>query len=214
MAEHVSPFRGLLEPLLTKIPFSLNADQISRLERHYELLLRWNQRINLTSIRDPSEIVRRHFGESLYLASQVSNEPGSVVDVGSGAGFPGVPLAVAFPDLRVTLAESRAKKAAFLKESCREMKNVTVFLGRWEELEGAFDWCVARAVGALGLLDAARRKCRRVALLVGKQGAKEVLGIEGFIWRPARHLPWISDTQLVVGEVSGYVPRETNVCDS
>ena len=92
---------------------------LEQLSTYLELLLRWNRRINLTGLRDPRLIVRRLFGESLYVANVVELK-GWLVDVGSGAGFPGLALKLAVPELRVTLVESHHRKGAFLKEVIRE----------------------------------------------------------------------------------------------
>lgn len=95
---------------------------LPRLHDYLSLLLRWNARTNLTAIRDPEEIVRRHFGESLFVAKALSSllAPGStLLDYGSGAGFPGLPIALWLPEVRVTLAESQGKKASFLREAVR-----------------------------------------------------------------------------------------------
>lgn len=107
---------------------------LSQLSCYLELLLRWNQRINLTGLRDPRLIVRRLFGESLCIARAVELR-GWLVDIGSGAGFPGLALKLAAPDLRVTLIEARQKKCAFLKEVVRQcgFTRVEVVAERFEE---------------------------------------------------------------------------------
>src|SRR5260370_9522 len=106
-----------------------------------DLLLKWNARTNLTAIRDPEEIVRRHFGESLFAARHLNPttpdpSPMTLLDFGSGAGFPGLPIALLRPDLQVTLAESQNKKAAFLREAVRTLilPNVEVWDARVEAL--------------------------------------------------------------------------------
>lgn len=108
--------------------------RLGQLSGYLELLLHWNRRVNLTAIREPRQIVRRLFGESLYLA-QVLDLKGWLVDVGSGAGFPGLALKLAVPDLRVTLIESRQRKCAFLKEVARSchLYHVDVVAERFEE---------------------------------------------------------------------------------
>ena len=144
--------RQLLEPFGLD---DLGAHQISQLTAYLELLLRWNARINLTAIRDPKVCVTRHFGESLYLGRRVELR-GSLLDIGSGAGFPGLSLKIIFPDLSVTLLEPIAKKRAFLKEAAREcgMSSVEVRGERLEdfariESRPVFDAATARAVGSL-----------------------------------------------------------------
>jgi len=104
---------------------------------YLDLLLRWNARTNLTAIREPEEIVRRHFGESLFAAANLGQPmPDTLLDLGSGAGFPGLPIAMAHPDLAVTLAESQNKKSTFLREVVRTLglRNVEVWAGRAEAL--------------------------------------------------------------------------------
>jgi len=127
------------------------ADELlSKLEKYLELLLRWNARMNLTAVREPREIIRRHFGESLFLAAHVPRGTLTALDHGSGAGFPGIPLALAHPELKVTLSESQAKKQAFLGEVVRalDLANCAVHRGRTEEMrkEDRFDLVVMRAV--------------------------------------------------------------------
>lgn len=93
----------------------------SQLSAYLDLLLKWNARTNLTAIRDPDEIVRRHFGESLFAAQHLDAETSTLLDFGSGAGFPGLPMALLRPDIAVTLAESQNKKASFLREVVRTL---------------------------------------------------------------------------------------------
>ena len=132
----------LLTPYLPDPPATL----LGHLSAYLDLLLKWNARTNLTAIRDPEEIVRRHFGESLFAASHLPLEradpsvPASgaitLLDIGSGAGFPGLPIALLRPGVKVTLAESQNKKAAFLREVVRNLNppNVEVWAARAEIL--------------------------------------------------------------------------------
>lgn len=112
----------LLAPYLqgAAVPDALFA----RLSAYLDLLLRWNDRTNLTAIREPEQIVQRHFGESLFagvhLAARLSADA-TLLDFGSGAGFPGLPIQLLLPNLRVTLAESQGKKASFLREAARTL---------------------------------------------------------------------------------------------
>src|SRR5882757_3963226 len=127
-----SEIAALLAPYLA-VPPSL----LPQLAAYLDLLVRWNARTNLTAIRQPEEMVRRHFGESLFAAANLgdpSNFPNTLLDLGSGAGFPGIPIALAHPEITVTLAESQNKKAAFLREAVRTLglKNVEVWAGRAE----------------------------------------------------------------------------------
>src|SRR3954467_11463933 len=84
--------------------------QLAKLKAYLDLLVKWNAKTNLTSVRDPEEIVARHFGESLFAASQLQ-KPVTLIDFGSGAGFPGVPMAIHWPNAKVILVESQNKKA-------------------------------------------------------------------------------------------------------
>ena len=118
-------------------PFvALEPDQLRQVSTHLDLLQKWNSKVNLTSVRQPQEIVTRHFGESFFIAKQLMGAQGTatVVDVGSGAGFPGIPLAILAPRARTVLVESNGKKAAFLNEVVFALKlsNTSVFAGRAE----------------------------------------------------------------------------------
>jgi len=141
--------------LLLPFGLDLNSAQLACLLTYLHLLLRWNRRINLTAIRDPEQCVTRLFGESLYLARWVELR-GRLLDVGSGAGFPGLTLKIAFPALAATLLEPVAKKRAFLKEAARACQLDAVEV-RGERLEtfarlersrrAGFDAATSRAVG-------------------------------------------------------------------
>ena len=114
MPDPSKDFERLLQPFLVRLSLQLSSEQRRSLSSHYGLLQRWNRHVNLTSIRSPEQIVERHFGEALHLATLV-REAKSLVDVGSGAGFPGLPFAVARPDVDVTLVESVVKESRVSK---------------------------------------------------------------------------------------------------
>jgi 16S rRNA (guanine527-N7)-methyltransferase len=118
------------------------------LERHYQLLLRWNQKMNLTRITSLLDAVQYHYCESLYLARFLPKRPLRIVDIGSGAGFPGIPVAVFRPDCSVDLVESHQRKAVFLAEAVRTLPlgNARVVTKRAEDLSGPYDWVISRAV--------------------------------------------------------------------
>ena len=168
MPEPRQDFEGLLQPVLVKLSLQLATEQIFSLSRHYDLLQRWNRQINLTSIQAPQQIVERHFGEALYLA-KVIGVARSLVDVGSGAGFPGLPFAVARPDVEVTLVESVSKKATFLKEVSRPLANVSVYHGRVEDLQECFEWSTTRAVALPDVFLHLLRISTQLALLVSRE---------------------------------------------
>ena len=98
----------------------LSAEQLKLLGRHVDLLLKWNKSINLTAITDPAEIAEKHVLDSLALAPVLPQ--GSLLDAGSGGGFPGIPVAIARPDLEVVLVDSVQKKVAFLKNALAELR--------------------------------------------------------------------------------------------
>src|SRR5277367_6238834 len=112
-----SAITNLLTPYLPEIPTTLPL----QLSTYLDLLLKWNARTNLTAIRDPEEIVRRHFGESLFAARHIARSTQTLLDFGSGAGFPGLPIQLLRPKIAVTLAESQNKKATFLREAIRTL---------------------------------------------------------------------------------------------
>ena len=139
----------LLIPYLAASPSAPPPDLFSQLSLYLDLLLKWNARTNLTAIRDPEAIVTRHFGESLFLATHLPPDTHTVLDLGSGPGFPGLPLHLLRPELTVTLAESQQKKAAFLQEVIRSLGLTTqVHNARAESLLGSrhFDVVTLRAV--------------------------------------------------------------------
>jgi len=139
----------------------LTADQVAALEQHYELLTKWNARMNLTAIRNLEDAVRRHYAECLWFAAELRrycetvlrNDQPSVVDIGSGAGFPGIPVAVYTPAWNITLLESHRRKAVFLAESCRVLPNVRVLSKRGEDVGERFDVAISRAVDATSVLE-------------------------------------------------------------
>jgi 16S rRNA (guanine527-N7)-methyltransferase len=172
---------------------------------YLDLILKWNARINLTAIREPEEIVRRHFGESFFAGAQLGACE-TLLDFGSGAGFPGVPIQLMRPNVVVTLAESRSKKAAFLREVVRTLElRSEVWAGRVEAMptERRFDLVAMRAVDDMGLavVEAGRRAKGRVMVL-GSAGLPPGFGSEGFLLREPVGLPgsdhsvlWIAQRQ-------------------
>jgi len=140
-----------------EIATAVPPDLTSQLTAYLDLLLRWNARTNLTAIRNPEEMVQRHFGESLFAGRILSVRlplGATLLDIGSGAGFPGLPIQLLRPDLRVTLAESQGKKASFLREAIRALGLSTeVFPARVETMPEArrFDAATLRAVDNMEL---------------------------------------------------------------
>src|SRR5216684_1119922 len=106
---------------LREFKIEATAEQITSIQRYMSLLLAWNEKINLTAIRDPLEMLYRHFCESMFAAVAVPLNSGRLADVGSGGGFPGLPLKILRPELQVFLVESNIKKVTFLAEVIREL---------------------------------------------------------------------------------------------
>jgi 16S rRNA (guanine527-N7)-methyltransferase len=169
---------------------SLTATQVSRFQHYCEQLLDWNQRFNLTAIEDPEQVEIRHFLDSLSCLQalcQVSDTPLSgwlgkrtrALDIGSGAGFPGLPLKIVWPNLDLTLLESTEKKVRFLEHIVRSLSLLSVStvhsraetLGHEPAHREAYDLVVARAVAELPvLLEYALPFCRRGAMLLAQKG--------------------------------------------
>jgi len=183
--------------------FPLSAEQESALQAHLEMLLRWNRKLNLTSIRNREEAIQRHYYESLFLAMHLPPGAWKIADVGSGAGFPGFPVAVLRPDCQVTLIESHQRKAVFLRESSRDQVNVRVLVKRAEEVTERFDRVISRAVSYENLASFLQNLAPAADLLTG--GEEPPSGI-GFVWEPAIPLPWGKQKFLRTGTA---VSRET-----
>ena len=130
---------------------ALHPGQAQRFEAYLALLTRWNARMNLTAVRDEDGILARHFVESIACARALPAGIATLLDFGSGAGFPGIPIAICRSEIAVTLAESQGKKAAFLQEAARVLEvAVNVHAGRAEALQGQFDCVTLRAVDRMG----------------------------------------------------------------
>lgn len=191
---------------------------IDQLVSYAALLLRWNARLNLTSIRTSEEIVRRHFVESVFAARHLPQEIDTLLDFGSGAGFPGVPIALSRPEIQVTLAESQSKKAAFLREAVRNLSlDSEVYAGRVEDLPSSrtFDVVTLRAVDKMeeAILSAEKRARQVLAVLTTEVDAeryKEL--VPGFRWNEAIPMPQTKHGALLLGRrrvVPRIVPRGT-----
>ncbi|WP_386068544.1 16S rRNA (guanine(527)-N(7))-methyltransferase RsmG [Tahibacter sp. UC22_41] len=141
--------RRRLDDGLAALDLDLSDVVRDRLIAYVELLARWNAAYNLTAVRDPGEMVARHLLDSLAIAPHVSGT--TLADLGSGAGLPGIPLALVAPERQVTLVDSNGKKARFLREAVRALKlaNVRVIEGRVQDVPGQFDCVTARAFATL-----------------------------------------------------------------
>jgi 16S rRNA (guanine527-N7)-methyltransferase len=186
---------------------ALEAEALRQFEVYVSLFIRWNARINLTSLRDQDSILRRHLIESIACACALPAGIATLLDFGSGGGLPGIPIAICRPEISVTLAESQGKKAAFLREAVRTAGiPAQVHAGRAEELQVSFDCVVLRAV------DKMEKAVPTAANLVAPHGwlALMTTGADrprlvaaagaGFRWREGVLLPGSEDRQLALGE--------------
>lgn len=139
----------------------ISSDEAEKFDRLYELLIDWNSRMNLTSITDRKDVIIKHFVDSIAIMNYCDLDDGfSVIDVGTGAGFPGLPLKILLPDLKLTMLDSVNKKLNFVREAVSElsMTGVEVIHGRAEDIahekkhRGKYDFCVSRAVARLNVL--------------------------------------------------------------
>jgi len=154
----------MFRELLSK-EFPLTTDQLGQLEEHFKLLTLWNKRLNLTRITDPQDAAYLHYCESLFLASLIPSGAQRIVDVGSGAGFPGIPVAIYRPECSIDLVEAHRRKSVFLHEASRSLANVTVRAARAESLpHGEYDWLIARAVNPKEVLSL--RLATNIAILM------------------------------------------------
>lgn len=202
--------RHTVRELLAPFDIPISDETIDKLIVYVDLLLRWNRKINLTSISTSEECVTRHFGES-FMISRMQQLRGHLLDIGSGAGFPGLALKLIAPDLEVVLLEPVAKKRAFLKEVSRacDMGRVEVVGSRLDEFVRAkegqtFDIITARAVGGLELLiPAARRLLTPDGYLCLWVGAQQVGGIREasseLQWMEPEPIPRSQDRLIMVG---------------
>ena len=161
----------------------LDDRQVVQIQQYTKLLQQWNEKLNLTAIRDPLEILHRHFCESMFGAVAGKVEFGRLADIGSGPGFPGIPLKILRPQLELFLVESNIKKGTFLAEVLRELElaNARVLISRYEELNeelAPLDFLCSRAVGEFGPFlkwaGSEQLSARRLLLWVGGRDLDEV----------------------------------------
>jgi 16S rRNA (guanine527-N7)-methyltransferase len=195
-------------------------EAVSQIAAYLDLLLKWNSRVNLTSIREPGAIIQRHFLECIQCAQILPEIPdATLLDYGSGAGFPGIPIAICRPEIRVTLAESQRKKAAFLREAVRSLGLTTeVFDGRVEEMPQGrrVSFVALRAVDKMA--QAAAAAVSRVApdgrLVIFTTKGTEA-GLKAVIpeieWRDGLPIAGTAHGEILIGQKRyANVPRGTN----
>ena len=183
-------------------------DQILQIQQYIKILLAWNDKVNLTAIRDPLEILHRHFCESMFAGISVPIERGRLADAGSGGGFPGLPLKILRPGLQVFLIESNLKKATFLAEVIRELglRDAQVLVRRYEELGeeiAPLDYVCARALGEfptfLEWAHSERLTAKEVILWIGANDLPEIRKVQTWSWREPISVPNSLRRLLLVG---------------
>ena len=184
-------------------------EQVALIQRYMMILLRWNEKLNLTAIRDPLEILNRHFCESMFAAKALPIEAGRLADIGTGAGFPGIPLKITRPELELFLVESNIKKGTFLAEVLRELElpGARVLISRYEELGeevAPLDYVCARAVGEYGPFlkwaASAQVSASRLVLWVGGRDLDDIRKFAEWEWREPISVPQSLRRYILVGE--------------
>jgi 16S rRNA (guanine527-N7)-methyltransferase len=189
----------------------LDDETISKFDAYLSLFVRWNQRLNLSSVRDEEGIITRHFVESIAVAQAIPHEIATLLDFGSGGGLPGIPIALCRPQISISLAESNGKKAAFLQEAVRVLAiSAKVHADRAETLSQVFDrpvfdCVVLRAVEKMPAAVASAAKLvapdRWLALMTTDPRLAELQTAAGshFSWQPPLRLPGSDSRILALG---------------
>ena len=216
---HLSPAQ--IKEVLLSCGLASDPALVGRVETYLRFLTKWNARMNLTAIRAPRDVLRILLAESFLAAALVENPLGPILDIGSGAGFPGLAMAVYRPELKLILLEPRKKRAAFLAALRRELglEGVKVWNRRLGECATShFSELPAvltmRAVGAIAdVVECGVRLLqgsRSIVLFSSVQCAKATMeGVQEVCWRPPSPIPWNPDHLILLGQARGDVPRET-----
>jgi len=193
---------------LREFQVSVNDEQVLLIQKYIKILQHWNEKLSLTAIRDPLEVLHRHFCESMYAAVVMPLDFGRLADIGSGAGFPGIPLKILRPELELFLVKSNIKKGTFLAEVIRdlELANARVLISRFEELSeelAPLDFVCSRAVGEfrafLEWAASERLSARRVVLWIGGRDLDEVRKSQLWEWQEPIPVPQSLRRYLLIG---------------
>lgn len=202
------PNSTVIHKVLAPFGKALDAIQTQQIQRYLAILTVWNEKISLTTITDPEELLARQFGEALLAVSHFSVEKGRLADVGSGAGFPGLALKIFAPALDVVLVEKNAKKIAFLREALRFMSlgGISARLSDYSVASAAperLDWITAKALGEyLKLLKWAKDSVLprgSVILWLGATDAEVIRTENDWVWRPTVVIPGSHSRVLLAG---------------
>ena len=193
---------------LKSFGIAVNDEQVVCIQQYIRILLHWNEKLNLTAIRDPLEILVRHFCESMFGASAVPVQSGRLADIGSGAGFPGIPMKILYPEIELFLVESNIKKGTFLAEVIREigLANSRVLISRYEELGeelAPLDVVCSRALGDfepfLAWAASDEVSARKIVLWIGGRDLEEVRKGSAWEWQEPIAVPQSLRRYLLVG---------------
>jgi 16S rRNA (guanine527-N7)-methyltransferase len=194
---------------LAEFQISIDSQQVILIQRYIGTLLRWNEKLNLTAIRSPLEILYRHFCESMFAAGAIPVDKGRLADIGSGPGFPGIPLKILRPELELCLVESNIKKGTFLAEVIRELQltNSRVLISRYEELGeevAPLDFVCSRAVGEFGPFlewaGSSEVDAHQVILWIGGRDLEEARKSKKWDWRDPILIPQSLQRFLLAGK--------------
>jgi 16S rRNA (guanine527-N7)-methyltransferase len=202
------PSKTAIERAASEFGLNLSDQQVQQIQQYTKILWVWNDKINLTAIRDPLEILYRHFCESMFGTTLLPVENCRLADVGSGGGFPGIPLKILRPDLQVFLVESNAKKATFLAEVIREigLTDARVLVSRYEELGeelAPIDVVCSRALGDfanfLAWAASPQVGAKQALLWLGGRDVDAVRAIPDWTWSVPVSVPKSLQRCLVLG---------------
>src|SRR5271157_2119590 len=194
---------------LGEFKVTVDDKQVLLIHRYIQMLRHWNEKLNLTAIREPLEILYRHFCESMFAAVAVPVDSGRFADIGSGPGFPGIPIKILRPELELFLVESNIKKGTFLAEVIRELGlgNTHVLINRYEELGeelAPLDFVCSRALGDFGpFLEWAASSsvaASRTVLWIGGRDIEEVRKSDRWEWQEPIAMPQSLQRYLLVGK--------------
>jgi 16S rRNA (guanine527-N7)-methyltransferase len=193
---------------LGRFQVQVNDRQVALIQQYMKILARWNEKLNLTAIRDPLEVLHRHFCESMFAATAVPVDSGRLADIGTGAGFPGIPMKIIRPELELFLVESNIKRGTFLAEVLRDLDlpNAKVLISRYEELGeelAPLDYVCARAVGDYGPFlkwaASAQLSASRLLLWVGGRDLDEMRKSTDWEWQEPISVPESLRRYILVG---------------
>lgn len=188
--------------------FSPTAEQCAKIRSYVVVLLRWNRSMSLTTVTDPPEIIGRHFGESIFASKLLPVENCRLVDIGTGAGFPGLALKVVCPSIQLELIESNKKKCAFLSEVVRvlDLSEVKILQERFEEIRSEMvkaNVITCRAVGdfkeVLRWSANALTERGHVVLWLGSEDSTRISSYPNWIWQPPVKLPQSQRRFILIG---------------